>query len=106
MESGSSVSASSRCSRVAKSWRLSLAYPNARCRVFSRLGDSIGLLLFHRALQRMLVASGKINHLRHLRLRDLVSIDATDAHPAPMNMKHDLRRFLARFAEEALQHMD
>src|SRR5689334_3749280 len=105
--SGSSVSANSRCSRVAKSCRRSLAYPSARCSVFSRLGESIGhLLLFHRALQRMLVAPGEIDDLAHLCLRDFIGIHAAHTHSLAVDMQHNVGGFVMVLAEKPFEHDD
>src|SRR5690606_22705884 len=102
--SWSSLSASNRCSSVAYSCRRSLAYASARCSVCSRLGDSMGrLLLFKRALQRVLVPPRELGDLGHLRLRHLVGEDATDPDPSSVDMQHDAGGFLAALPEEPLE---
>src|SRR5580704_12071072 len=117
--SWSSINASSRCSSVAYSWCRSLASAKARWRDCSRLREKVGiigfssclrymgpaLLLFHDALQRMLVFSGKVHNLRHLGLRDLVGEDAAFPDAVLVNMHHNaVGRFLV-LIEKALQHM-
>jgi hypothetical protein len=55
------------------------------------VGDNdVKLLLFHHALQRMLMFAREIHHLRDFGLRDLVSEHATFADAVMMNMQHDL----------------
>src|SRR5579863_2943538 len=72
----SSISESSRCSSVAYSCRRSLATASARWRVFSSARENDGIarlsLLFHDALQRMLVLTGVVHDLSDLGLGDLV----------------------------------
>src|SRR6266568_6811588 len=97
--SWSSISASRRCSSVAYSWCRSLARASARWSDCSRLREKVGirassfrdarLLLFHDALQRMLMLAGKIHDLRHFGLGDLVGVDAAFADPVVVNVQHD-----------------
>ena len=49
------------------------------------------LLLFHRALQRVLVPLGKIHDLRNLRLRDLEGEDTHDRDPFLVNSEHQFQ---------------
>src|SRR6185436_17287072 len=53
---------------------------------FSRFPDS---LLFHDALQRMLMFAGKVHHLRHLGFRHFIGKNATFADAVVMDVKHD-----------------
>ncbi len=50
------------------------------------------LLLFHHALQRMLVLASKIHHLRHLGLGDLVGEHSALPNSMMMDVEHDLGR--------------
>ena len=63
-------------------------------------------LLFHHALQRMLMFAGKVHDLRHFGLGHLVGEDAAFADPVLMHMQHDPMRRLVVLVEEALQHVD
>src|SRR5262249_40460069 len=114
--SWSSISASSRCSSVAYSWRRSLASASARGSDCSRVGENVGIsvswlpggpralssgrgarrggrplwsLLLHHALQRMLVFACKVHHLRHLRFGDLVRENAAFADSVMVDVQHD-----------------
>ena len=49
-----------------------------------------GLLLFHYTLQGMLVLAGKVHHLRHLGLGDLIGEHASLADSMMMDVEHDL----------------
>ena len=62
-------------------------------------------LLFHRALQRVLVFPGEVENLRDLGLRHFVGIDTADADTFLVHMQHDLGRILAALVEEPLQHV-
>src|SRR5215813_15126181 len=118
--SSSSVIASSRCSRVAYSWRRSPASPKARWRDFSRFLDSMDielprqggtielltLLFLQRALERVLVLAGIVHGLRHLGLGNLVGIHAAHAHALLMDVKHDPGRFFAILLKYVLQDVD
>src|SRR6266851_4931673 len=117
--SSSSVIASSRCSRVAYSCRRSPASPKARWRDFSRFLDSMDielprlerttlyrLFLLQSALERMLVFARVIHRLRHLGLGDLIGINAAHPHALLMDVKHDLRGFIAILLEDVLQNVD
>src|SRR5258705_7315239 len=53
----------------------------------------------------MLMAPGQFDHLRHFRLGHFESVNAADTDPVPVDMEHNLNRFLARFREKTLQHM-
>src|SRR3954465_5633025 len=64
------------------------------------------LLLFHHALQRMLVLARKIHHLRDLGLRDLIGKNATLPDSMMMNVQHDLGRRLDVLLEKLLQHVN
>jgi hypothetical protein len=48
----------------------------------------------------MLVLPGKIHHLRHFGLGDLVGKDAADPDAAAMHVHHDTGCFLATLAEK------
>src|ERR1700753_3674091 len=103
--SGSSISASSRCSSVAYSCLRSLANPTARCSVSSRLRENEGKgdlsILFHGALKRVLMTPGRIDHLSHLGLRHFVGEYAAHPHTVLVDMQHDPGRILTRLVEEA-----
>src|SRR6516225_10763994 len=58
--------------------------------------------LFHHALQRMLVFSGKVHHLRHFCLGHLVRINAAFADSMVMDVEHDAGRAFAILVEESL----
>ena len=47
------------------------------------------LLLFHHALQRMLVFSSEVHHLRHFGFRDLIRKNATLTDAVMVDMQHD-----------------
>src|SRR5579864_6667254 len=107
--SESSSRARRRCSSVAYSWCRSLASLMARWSTCSRLRDRDGiyaLLLFHCALQRMLMPPREFNHLRHLCFRDFIGEDAADAYAVAMHVQHDLHRFLPGLVEELLENMN
>ena len=61
-------------------------------------------LLFHDALQRMLVLAGEIHDLGHFGFGHLVGVDAALPHAILVDMEHDAGGFLAVLAEEALQN--
>src|ERR1700676_2675809 len=128
--SWSSISASKRCSSVAYSWCRSLASAKARWRDCSRLREKVGiigfscvlviwarryffskaisfprLLLFHDALQRMLVFAGKVHNLRHFGLRHLVGVDSAFPDPVLVHMHHDPVGGLLVLVEKPLQHV-
>src|SRR6476660_9684011 len=110
--SWSSMRASRRCSSVAYSWRRALASASARCRACSRLREKEGncgsdrLFLFHDALQRVLVLAREIHHLCHLRLGDLVGVDAALADAVRVDVQHDAGRILLVLVEEADEDMN
>jgi hypothetical protein len=60
------------------------------------------LLLFHHALQRMLMLARKIHHLRHLGLGDFVGEHAALPDSMVMDMKHDFGRGFDVLLEELL----
>src|SRR5690606_20432549 len=70
-----------------------------------RKSARLDLLLFHCALQRMLMLAGEIHDLRHFGLRHLIGIDTAHPDTLLMNVKHYARRFLSWLVEEAFQHM-
>ena len=80
----------------------------ARRRVFSSAREKIGIgrlsLLFHDALQGVLILACVIHHLRHLGLRDLVGVDAAFAYAVVVHLEHDLHRLLSVLVEECLQN--
>ena len=49
--------------------------------------------------------AGKVHHLRHLGLRNLIGKYPTLTYAVMMHMQHDLRRRLAILVEEPLQHV-
>src|SRR3954467_8963925 len=95
--SWSSASESSRCSRVAYSCLRWLAYATARCRVSSRLREKDGKeglsILFHSALQRVLMTTRRVHHLGDLGFGHLVGENAANTHAMLVNMQHDSRGF-------------
>src|SRR3546814_18098036 len=104
--SGSSISARSRWSRGAYSWRRSLAPARARWSVCSKLADSIrSLFLFQSALQRVLVLARIVNDLRHLGFGNFIGEHAAHADAALVDVQHDAGRFLAILAEELFEHV-
>ena len=50
--------------------------------------------------------TGEINNLLHLRLRDLVGINATDSNAALVNVHHDVGGLIPVLSEEPLEKMD
>src|SRR5580698_9290072 len=106
----SSIRDSSKCSKVAYSCRRSLATASARCRVFSSARENDGIarlsLLFHDALQRMLVLAGVVHDLGHFGLGDLVSEHATLAHAVVVDVQHDLRRLFGVLVKVGLQNQN
>ena len=52
----------------------------------------------------MLVPTGKLIHLYHFGLGDLVSVDPTHASTTSMDVQHDLRSLLPAKAEKAFQN--
>src|SRR4029450_5379675 len=62
-------------------------------------------LLLHRALQRVLMLTGKARHLRYLSLSDLVSVDPTNADALLVYVQHNAGRLLRRLVEEPLEHV-
>src|SRR4029078_9733864 len=106
---GLSSSASSRCSTVMNSWRFCRASTNAMCRLTSSSWPSMRgfrSCFLHDTLQRMLMLARVARDLLHLGRGHVVRIDAADAHAFAVNLEHDLRRPLARHAEELLQYQD
>src|ERR1044072_6207809 len=108
--SGMSSSASNRCSTVMYSLRFSRARRKGSFRQNSRsrLNMSGGALsaLFHRAQQGMLVLPRIGVHLGHLRLSDLVGVDAAHALAPGMHFEHDSRGLGPIHTEDPLQHID
>src|SRR6266849_2407357 len=64
------------------------------------------LLLFHHALQGMLVLACKIHHLRYLRLGDLVGEYSALPDSVMMNVEHDLGGGFDVLLEELLQNVN
>ena len=60
------------------------------------------LLLFHHALQGVLVLAREVHHLRYLGLGDFIGENAALADPMMMNVQHDLGRGLDILLEEFL----
>jgi hypothetical protein len=60
------------------------------------------LLLFHHALQRMLVFACRIHNSRDLGLGHFVWIYAALTHPLLVHVQHDLDGFFTRFVEDVL----
>ena len=95
--------------RIAYSCRRSLASDRARRRVFSSAREKIGIgrlsLLFHDALQGVLILTGVIGRLAgHLGLGDLVGKDPAFAYAVMVHLEHDLHRLLGVLVEEGLQN--
>src|SRR5690606_13772630 len=67
---------------------------------------AVPLFLFHRALQRVLVAAREVHHLRHLRLGHLEGKDTDDGKPLLVHGQHDLERLRVGHSEEPFEHMD
>src|SRR5439155_3624667 len=63
-------------------------------------------LLFHHALQRMLMFAGKVHHLRHLGLGHLVGVDAAFPDAVLVDVHHDAPCGLGILVEELLEHVD
>src|ERR1700722_7305424 len=103
----SSIRESRRCSSVAYSWRRSLAIASARWSVFSSAREKDGIarlsLLFHDALQGMLVLAGVVHDLSDFGLGDLVSEHAALTYAVVMHMQHDLRRLFRVLVKIGLQ---
>ena len=68
--------------------------------------DSLALLLFHHALQGMLVLARKIHHLRHLGLGDFVGEYTALPNSVMMDVEHDLGRGFDILLEELLQNVN
>src|ERR1700681_1423060 len=64
------------------------------------------LLLFHHALQGMLVLARKIHHLRHLGLGDLVGEYSALPDSMMMDVEHDLGRGFDILLKELLQNVN
>ena len=64
------------------------------------------LLLFHHALQRMLMFSCKVHHLRHFGFCDLIRKNAALSDPVMMNMQHDLGRGFNVLLKEFLKNVN
>src|SRR5271155_2692018 len=105
--SGSSIKASSKCSKVAYSCRRSFAIASALRSVFSSARENTGIsnlsLFFHDALQRMLVLARVVHDLRDLGLGDFVRENPALADAVVMHVQHDLGRFLGILVEERSQ---
>jgi hypothetical protein len=63
-------------------------------------------ILFHSALQRVLMATGGVDHLSHLGLSDFESEDAADTHAVLVNMQHYTCRVFTRLIEKPLKNVD
>src|SRR5829696_5588884 len=70
------------------------------------LSGPANLLLFHNALERMLVLAGKIHHLRHFGFSDFVGEDPALPDTIVVDVQHDSGRILARLVEEAFEHVN
>ena len=70
------------------------------------LSGPANLLLFHNALERMLVLAGKIHHLRHFGFSDFVGEDPALPNTIVVDVQHDSGRVLARLVEEAFEHVN
>src|SRR3954466_9683420 len=64
------------------------------------------LLLFHNALQRMLVLAREIHHLRYLGLGDFIGKHAALPDPMMMDVEHDLGGGFSILLEELLKHVN
>src|SRR3712207_4033331 len=81
----------------------------ARWRVSSRFLENEGTrgsVLFHGALQRVLMAPGGVDDLGDLRFGHLVGVNATDPDTVLVHVKHDACRVFARLGEEAFQDVN
>ena len=79
---------------------------NAMTGIFIQRPPAAGsrsLCLFECALQRMLLAAGKIHNLRYLGLGNFIAEDTAHADALLMDMQHDARRILKAHPEETLQ---
>src|SRR6187402_3619653 len=65
--------------------------------------ERLALRLFQRALERMLILSGEIDHLADLGLGHLVGEDAAHADALLVDRQHHARRILQPHAKETLQ---
>src|ERR1700681_4395552 len=105
----SSMSDRSRCSKVAYSCFRCLAYSTARCRDFSRSRENDGneglSVLFHGALQGMLMPARGFDHLGDLGLGDLIGKDPTHTDPILVHMQHNSNSCFPRLVEKTLQHV-
>ncbi|MNJ32405.1 hypothetical protein D3C77_270700 [compost metagenome] len=63
-------------------------------------------VLFHRALQGVLVTSRRLDHLGDLGFGHFIGEDAADPDAMLVHMQHDAGRVLAALLEEPLQHVD
>jgi hypothetical protein len=63
------------------------------------------LFLFHRTLQRMLMAPCEIHHLCHLCFRYLMRKHTHHRQPLFVDGQHDVKRLCMGQAKEPLQHM-
>src|ERR1041385_6813847 len=79
---------------------------DARPVPFWRADRGVTSLLFHHALQGMLVLACKIHHLRHLGLGDLVGEHAALPDSVMMDVEHDLGRGFDVLLEEFFQDMN
>ena len=64
------------------------------------------LLLFHGALQRVLMLARKVHHLGYLGLSHLECKDATYTNAFLVDVQHNLCRLVPALVEKPLQHMD
>src|SRR5262249_59812006 len=65
-----------------------------------------GLVLFQRALQRMLVLPGEIHDLGHFGLGHFVGVDATHSHTPAMYVQHDASCLRAILVEKPLEDVN
>src|ERR1700722_9735209 len=86
-------------------WVRSAAFFNAKpVPIFADFGAA--LLLFHHALQGMLVLAREIHHLRHLGLGNLIGEHATLPDSMMMDVEHDLGCGFDILLEEFLQDVN
>ena len=64
------------------------------------------LFFLHGALERVLVAAGKVHHLAHLRFSDLVAEDPNDRDTFFVDGQHQFERLRMGHAEKAFQNMN
>ena len=100
--------AKDRFPRLVQAWPARSCHPLPRqCKTRSRFsGTRTTSLLFHHALQGMLVLARKIHHLRHLGFGDFIGEYAALPNSMMMHVEHDLGRGFDILLEELLQNVN